>query len=104
MSFPFQYFGQVVENVTISPYGALFLDAKNASEIHNLNQGPWGPVRGVKYITSFFSTNYLASEEYGSNVRYVDNGTSLTVQWNNLMGFKDSPEDSSFFLVSFQVY
>ncbi|XP_074030965.1 plexin domain containing lethal (1) G0289 [Leptinotarsa decemlineata] len=87
LSFEFPFYGHLIENVTIATGGFLY----TGDYVHS-----W--LAATQYIAPLMA-NFDTSLSNDSFIKYVDNGTAFTVEWEKVT-LQDKPEDGSF---TFQV-
>ncbi|XP_063852659.1 LOW QUALITY PROTEIN: plexin domain-containing protein 1-like [Scylla paramamosain] len=87
LTFEFPFYGHKVRNITIATGGFLF----TGDFIHT-----W--LAATQYIAPLMA-NFDTSISKNASVKYADNGTSFTVQWNNV-SLKDHADAGTF---TFQV-
>ncbi|KAG0726094.1 Plexin domain-containing protein 2 [Chionoecetes opilio] len=87
LTFEFPFYGHLLRNITIATGGFLFTGAF----LHK-----W--LTATQYIAPLMA-NFDTSMNKNASVKYADNGTSFTVQWNN-MPLKDHADAGTF---TFQV-
>ncbi|KAJ4426310.1 hypothetical protein ANN_27124, partial [Periplaneta americana] len=83
LSFDFPFYGHLVRNVTIATGGFLY----TGEYVHS-----W--LAATQYIAPLMA-NFDTSISKNSSVKYVDNGTSFTVQWEKVL-LQDKPESGDF--------
>lgn len=87
LTFPFPFYGHLLRNITIATGGFLF----TGEFVHT-----W--LAATQYIAPLMA-NFDTSMSKNASVKYADNGTSFTVQWNNVP-LKDHADAGTF---TFQV-
>ncbi|CAH0389771.1 unnamed protein product [Bemisia tabaci] len=87
LSFPFPFYGHMIRNVTIATGGFLY----TGDYVHS-----W--LAATQYIAPLMA-NFDTRLQNDSFVKYADNGTALTVLWENVR-LQDSPKSGEF---SFEV-
>ncbi|KAK4328157.1 hypothetical protein Pmani_001431 [Petrolisthes manimaculis] len=87
LTFEFPFYGHLLKNITIATGGFLF----TGDFVHT-----W--LAATQYIAPLMA-NFDTSMSDDASVRYADNGTSFTVQWNNVL-LKDHADAGTF---TFQV-
>lgn len=88
LSFDFPFYGHLVRNITIATGGFLY----TGDYVHS-----W--LAATQYIAPLMA-NFDTSMSNSSNIKYMDNGTVFSVQWDNV-ALQDKPSAGNF---SFQVY
>ncbi|CAH1109204.1 unnamed protein product [Psylliodes chrysocephalus] len=87
LSFDFPFYGHLIKNVTIATGGFLY----TGDYVHS-----W--LAATQYIAPLMA-NFDTSLSNDSFIKYVDNGTAFTVEWEKVT-LQDKPEDGEF---TFQV-
>ncbi|CAH1183532.1 unnamed protein product [Phaedon cochleariae] len=87
LSFDFPFYGHLIKNVTIATGGFLY----TGDYVHS-----W--LAATQYIAPLMA-NFDTSLSNDSFIKYLDNGTAFTVQWENV-ALQDMPADGNF---TFQV-
>jgi len=83
LSFDFPFYGHVVRNVTIATGGFLY----TGEYVHS-----W--LAATQYIAPLMA-NFDTSISNDSFIKYIDNGTAFTVQWEKVV-LQDKPTDGAF--------
>lgn len=87
LSFEFPFYGHLIKNVTIATGGFLY----TGDYVHS-----W--LAATQYIAPLMA-NFDTSISNESYIKYVDNGTAFTVEWEKV-SLQDRPQDGQF---TFQV-
>ncbi|XP_071513682.1 uncharacterized protein l(1)G0289 isoform X2 [Panulirus ornatus] len=83
LTFEFPFYGHMLKNITIATGGFLF----TGNFVHT-----W--LAATQYIAPLMA-NFDTSLSKNASVKYADNGTSFTVQWNNVL-LKDHEDAGTF--------
>lgn len=83
LSFDFPFYGHIVRNVTIATGGFLY----TGDYVHS-----W--LAATQYIAPLMA-NFDTSISNDSYIKYVDNGTAFTVQWEKVV-LQDKPDSGNF--------
>ncbi|KAG8180850.1 hypothetical protein JTE90_023004 [Oedothorax gibbosus] len=83
LSFPFPFYGHPMKNITIATGGFLYM----GDYLHN-----W--IAATQYIAPLMA-NFDTSLSKESLIKYADNGTAFTVQWENVF-VQDRMKDGGF--------
>lgn len=87
LSFDFPFYGHLIKNVTIATGGFLY----TGEYVHS-----W--LAATQYIAPLMA-NFDTGISKNSRIRYVDNGTAFTVEWEKVV-LQDKPQEGEF---TFQV-
>ncbi|KAF2887731.1 hypothetical protein ILUMI_18442 [Ignelater luminosus] len=82
LSFDFPFYGYLIKNITISTGGFIF-----TGDTHS-----W--LAATQYIAPLMA-NYDTRLSNNSYIKYVDNGTAFTVEWENVL-LQDEPKAGEF--------
>ncbi|GLV39243.1 lethal (1) G0289 [Carabus blaptoides fortunei] len=83
LSFDFPFYGHIVRNITIATGGFLY----TGEYVHS-----W--LAATQYIAPLMA-NFDTSLSNDSFIKYIDNGTAFTVQWEKV-SLQDKPNDGEF--------
>lgn len=83
LSFDFPFYGHLIRNVTIATGGFLY----TGDYVHS-----W--LAATQYIAPLMA-NFDTSLTNHSYIKYVDNGTAFTVQWERV-ALQDKPQEGEF--------
>lgn len=87
LSFEFPFYGHLIKNVTVATGGFLY----TGDYVHS-----W--LAATQYVAPLMA-NFDTSLSNDSYIKYVDNGTAFTVEWDNVI-LQEKPRDGGF---TFQV-